>query len=472
MPAPVRLAPLLDGVEVLAERSDAGSVAVSSVAHDSRAVAPGAVFCCIRGARTDGHDHAGQALAAGAAALVVERWLDLDAPQVRVAATRPAMARIAAALHGHPSRQLRVVGITGTNGKTTTSYLLQAVLAAHGWPTAVMGTLTGPHTTPEAPELQASLAASRDEGRAAVAMEVSSEALAQSRADAVWFSVAVFTNLSPEHLNFHGDVESYFAAKASLFEPERAAMGVVNADDEWGRRLLAAAPVDMVPWSLADAVGWRPTARGSAFDFEGQAVDLALPGRFNAANAVAAAAAARVLGVPAATVAAGLSSAAPVPGRFEEVRAGQPFAVVVDFAHTPVALEQVLTAARQRAGGRRVLVVFGCGGDRDRAKRPAMGAVAARLADLAVVTSDNPRGEAPESIAAEVRAGAPGALAVELDRRAAIGLALSSARPGDVVVIAGKGHESGQTAGGRTEPFDDRLVARELLERLAQVDAP
>lgn len=461
--AGVRLASLLAGAGVVDRRGAVDGVAVSSVALDSRSVVPGSLFCCLPGRVTDGHDHAAAAVAAGAAALLVERFVGVEAPQVRVRAARPAMAAVAAAFHGHPSRRLAVVGVTGTNGKTTTCHLLRAVLAASGRPTAVIGTLSGARTTPEAPELQALLARSVAAGDGAVAMEVSSEALAQSRADAVWFTVAVFTNLSAEHLDFHGDLERYFAAKASLFEPTRTALGVVNAADPWGRRLLEAAPVDMVAWTPDEALGLRPTASGSAFTWEGEPVELALPGAFNAANAVAAAATARALGVPPATVAAGLSAAGPVPGRFEVVDAGQPFTVVVDFAHTPVALEAVLGAARSRAGTGRVLVVFGCGGERDRAKRPAMGALAARLADVAVLTSDNPRSEDPAAIAAEVQAGAPGALVVELDRRAAIALALRRARPGDVVVVAGKGHERGQTAGGRTVAFDDRQVARELL---------
>ncbi|MGH9180532.1 MAG: Mur ligase family protein, partial [Acidimicrobiales bacterium] len=276
-PAPERLATLLRGVEVVAESGHPGAVEVTSVAHDSRATGPGAVFCCLAGATTDGHDHAAQAVAAGAVALVVERWVEVVVPQVKVRAARPAMATMAAALHHHPSRDLRVVGVTGTNGKTTTTYLLQAILAAHGWPTEVMGTLTGRHTTPEAPELQAGLAGLRDAGRAAVAMEVSSEAMAQHRADAVWFSAAVFTNLSPEHLNFHGDIHTYFEAKASLFAADRAAVGVVNSDDEWGRLLLAEGPIPMVPWSVADAAGLRATPSGSTFTWEGEAVHLPLP---------------------------------------------------------------------------------------------------------------------------------------------------------------------------------------------------
>lgn len=460
-----RLGTVLGGIDVLATRGDLDGVVVTSVAHDSRQVDGPALFCCLPGAVTDGHEHAAAAVRAGAVALLVERFVDVDVPQARVAAGRPAMAAAAGALYGHPSRHLRVVGVTGTNGKTTTTYLLQSVLAAHGWPTTVIGTLTGEHTTPESPDLQRRLDAWRQAGGAAVAMEVSSEALAQHRVDAVSFAAAVFTNLSPEHLNFHGDVESYFAAKASLFSPGRAAVGVVNADDPFGRRLLAEPAIEMVPWSMAEAGHLQTTATGSTFTWEGHPVVLPLAGRFNAANAVAAAATARHLGVPAPTVAAGLSATPPIPGRFERVEAGQPFAVVVDFAHTPVALEHLLEAARQLAGDHRLIVVFGCGGDRDRAKRPLMGAVAARAADVVIVTADNPRHEDPAAIAAEVVAGAPGALTVELDRRRALARALDQAGPGDVVVVAGKGHESGQTRAGTTVPFDDRAVVRELLAR-------
>ncbi|MDP9389568.1 MAG: UDP-N-acetylmuramoyl-L-alanyl-D-glutamate--2,6-diaminopimelate ligase, partial [Actinomycetota bacterium] len=369
------------------------------------------------------------------------------------------------AFHGHPSRALPVVGVTGTNGKTTTTHLLAAVLEAHGWPTGVIGTLSGPRTTPEAPDLQAALAAHVAHGAQAVALEVSSDALVQHRVDAVRFAVAAFTNLSPEHLNTHGDMESYFAAKASLFDPDRAAVAVVNVDDPWGRRLAAGVRIPVEPYSLADVDGIEPGARGARFRWEGEQVRLGLGGRFNVSNAVCAATVARHLGVPPATVAAGLSSFPGVPGRFERVDRGQPFAVVVDYAHTPAALEQVLLAARDEAPGGRVLVVFGCGGERDRAKRPIMGEVAARLADVVVLTSDNPRGEEPGAILDQVRAGASGAptLVVEPDRRAAIRHAVAAARAGDVVVVAGKGHETGQTAGGRTAPFDDRVEAAEAL---------
>lgn len=461
----MRLERLLDDVHVLERRGDLLSVDVASVTCDSSAVAPGALFCCVPGRSSDGHDFAARAVGAGAVALLCERLLPVDVAQARVASTRRAMAPVAATFHGHPSRSLTVVGVTGTNGKTTVTHMLASVLRAHGWTTGVIGTLDGPRTTPEAPELQGALARHLGAGARAVALEVSSDALVQHRADAVWFEVVAFTNLSPEHLNTHGDMESYFAAKASLFDPARAATGVVNADDPWGRRLLEAAPMPLVAYGLADAGEVEVLPRRTRFQWRGEPVDLRLGGGFNVSNAVCAATIAGGLGVPAATVAAGLSALGSVPGRFERVDAGQPFAVVVDFAHTPAALEQVLLAARDEAAGNRVHVVFGCGGERDRGKRPLMGEVAARLADVVVLTSDNPRGEDPGAILDEVRAGAIGArtLVVEQDRRVAIGVAVAAAGPGDVVVVAGKGHETGQTAGGRTDAFDDREVARAAL---------
>jgi UDP-N-acetylmuramoyl-L-alanyl-D-glutamate--2,6-diaminopimelate ligase len=464
--SPVPLERLLGGIDVLRAQGDFGAAAITSVTHDSRAVEAGALFCCVVGATADGHDHAAAAVAAGAVALLCERPLPLDVAQAVVADSRGAMAQVAAAFFGHPSRRLAVAGVTGTNGKTTVAYLLAAVLEAADRPAAVIGTLTGARTTTEAPALQARLAELAAEGTQAVAMEVSSHALAQRRVDAVWFEAVAFTNLSQDHLEYHGTMEEYFRAKASLFDPARARVGVANADDEWGRRLLASSRLAVRPFGMADAHGLVVDRDGSSFTLDGERVHLRLSGAFNVANALAAAAVARELGVAAADVAAGLGTVAAVPGRFERVDGGGPVAVVVDYAHTPDGLEKVLATARQLAGEGRVVAVFGAGGDRDHAKRPAMGDVATRLADLAVLTSDNPRNEDPLAIIAEVRAGVgrPEALVVEPDRRAAIALALSAARPGDVVVIAGKGHETTQVlAGGRTVPFDDRDVARELL---------
>ena len=458
---------LLGGVEVLDVRGDPASTDVTAITHDSRAVVAGSLFCCVPGACVDGHRFAGEALAAGAVALLDERVLPVEAAQVVVPEARAAMAPVAAAFSGHPSRHLKVVGVTGTNGKTTTVHLLGAVFAAAGLPARVIGTLTGERTTPEAPELQARLAAFRADGAAAVAMEVSSHALALHRADATWFSVAVFTNLSQDHLDFHQTMDDYFAAKARLFDPARAAVGVVNVDDPYGRVLVETAQVPVVPYSLADATDVRMGATSCTFEWRGEEVHLALGGRVNLANALAAATAAAQLDLSTAEIARGLSAAGPVRGRYEPVSAGQPFAVLVDYAHTPAGLEHLLRSVRETVAGR-LLVVFGAGGDRDREKRPAMGEVATRLADLAVLTSDNPRSEDPSVIIDGVRAGAHrGApLHVEPDRRAAIADALRQARDGDVVVVAGKGHETTQQFADRAVPFDDRAVVTEELARL------
>ena len=460
---------LLGELEVLEFRGDPAGTDISAITHDSRAVAPGSLFCCVTGGQVDGHRFAADALAAGAAALLCERALPLAVTQVVVPSVREAMAPVAAALFGHPSRRLAVVGVTGTNGKTTTTHFLAAALQADGRRCEVIGTLSGPRTTPEATDLQARLAGVAAAGGAAAALEVSSHALSQHRVDATWFAAAVFTNLSSEHLDYHRTMEDYFAAKASLFSPERTGVAVVNADDPWGRRLLDSVSVATRPFSLADAVDLQVGATSSTFRWQGRPVRLRLGGTFNVANALAAATAARELDVAAPAVAEGLSSVASIPGRFEAVDAGQPFTVLVDYAHTPASLEQALTAARHATetggGNGRVLVVFGCGGDRDRAKRPAMGEVAARLADVAVLTSDNPRGEDPLAIIGEVRAGAPdpASLIVEPDRRAAIARALSLAGDGDVVVVAGKGHETTQIAGDTVTALDDRVVVREAL---------
>ena len=471
----MRLSRLLDDVEVRSVRGDPEDTEIVAVAHNSESVVPGTLFCCVPGARVDGHDFARQAVAAGAVALLVQRFVDVDVPQVLVDDVRPAMARVAAALFDHPSRRMSVVGITVTNGKTTTAHFLRAVLEADGRRAAVIGTLSGgvsrsgPGTTPAAPELQSHLAELAGEGFEAVAMEVSSHALVQHRVDAVRFAVGVFTNLSQDHLDFHGTMDRYFAAKASLFLPERVAVGVVNRDDPWGRRLLDEAPVPMRAFSQAAAVGLEVDRTGSTFRWEGEEVRLRLSGTVNVLNALAAASAARELGVKAASVAEGLSGMVSVRGRNEPVDRGQPFAVLVDYAHTPEALERTLTGAREMADAGRVLVVFGCGGDRDRSKRPVMGEVATRVADLAVLTDDNPRSEDPATIIEEVRAGVrrTEVLVVEPDRRAAIRVALKEARPGDVVVIAGKGHETTQVIGSETLPFDDRAVAAEILGDLS-----
>jgi UDP-N-acetylmuramoyl-L-alanyl-D-glutamate--2,6-diaminopimelate ligase len=444
------------------------------------------LFFCVSGFEHDGHEFAADALARGAVALIVERPLGLGVPEVLVDSARAAMAPVAARFYGDPTASLRVVGITGTNGKTTTAFLVRGLLEAAGERCALLGTVKSviggaerpvARTTPEAIDLQASFRAMLDAGDRACAMEVSSHALELQRAEAIHFAAAIFTNLTQDHLDFHPTMEDYYAAKHRLFELEPA-VAVVGVDDDYGRRLAstAAGAVTFALESPADyrARDVRLSPEGAEFVAvtpEGEEVELHSPlrGRFNVANALGALAAAHRLGVPLATIAAALPGAEPVPGRFQPVDEGQPFAVLVDYAHTPDSLENVLRAARSLTD-ERLICVFGCGGDRDRGKRPQMGRIAAELADLVVVTSDNPRSESPQAIVEEIVAGAlgvPGArsnLETIVDRRAAITRAVELAAPGDVVVIAGKGHEQGQEfAGGRTLPFDDDAVAREAL---------
>jgi UDP-N-acetylmuramoyl-L-alanyl-D-glutamate--2,6-diaminopimelate ligase len=478
----------LDGVELAGDPN----VEVTAITHDSRLVARGACFACIPGEHADGHDYAAAAVAAGAVALLVERPLPLAVSQVRVPSVRMALGPAAATLHGHPSRALRCLGVTGTNGKTTTTYLLEAIARDAGDAVGVIGTvgariagetIESAHTTPEATELQALLARMRDAGVTTVAMEVSSHALAQHRVDGTWFSAACFTNLSHEHLDYHGTLDAYFEAKAALFDPARIGAAAINVDDARGVVLADRVQGQDVPLTtFGQSAGTDVTAVGIAYGpsstrltlldrrtEEHGDVELGLVGAFNVANALAAAATARAVGFDLGTIVTGLGSPIVVPGRFEPIDAGQPFAVVVDYAHTPDALARVLEAARPLADGGRVIAVFGCGGDRDVAKRPLMGRVVAAKADVAVLTSDNPRSEDPRAIADAVLAGLVGGsavVAVELDRRAAIGDALAQAMAGDVVVIAGKGHETGQTAGSVTVAFDDRLVARDALAHL------
>jgi UDP-N-acetylmuramoyl-L-alanyl-D-glutamate--2,6-diaminopimelate ligase len=477
--------------------ADAPDLEVVAITHDSRRAVPGCVFACIPGAVADGHDHAPDAVARGAVALLVERPLPLAVPQAEVPSVRAALGPVAATLFGHPSASMRVLGVTGTNGKTTTTYLLEAI-ARHGRTggaerVGVVGTVgarvagdtieTG-HTTPEASDLQALLAQMRDAGAATVAMEVSSHALHQHRVDGVQFAAVCFTNLSHEHLDYHGTLDAYFDAKASLFTRARTPAAAVNLDDARGRELVQRALAEQLDvWTYAvddgtadvgatevtfGATATRATI-GDRRTGADAVVDLPLVGSFNLANALAAAATARASGIAFDAVVAGLGEPVVVPGRLERIDARQPFAVLVDYAHTPDALARVLAAARPLAGpGGRVLCVFGCGGDRDPGKRPLMGAAVAQGADVAVLTSDNPRSEDPQAIADAVLPGLADARAVrvELDRRTAIAGALADAEPGDVVVIAGKGHETGQTANGRTVPFDDRVVAREELGAL------
>jgi UDP-N-acetylmuramoyl-L-alanyl-D-glutamate--2,6-diaminopimelate ligase len=458
---------------------------VTGLAYDNRAVSPGTLFFCVRGFSQDGHEFASDAVASGAVALVVDHALnDIDVPQVLVEDVRASMAPAAAAFYGHPTRELQTVGITGTNGKTTTAYLVRALLKADGRHTGLLGTVTSVvggverpvlRTTPEAIDLQRTFREMLDGGDVACAMEVSSHALELRRVDEIEFAVAVFTNLTQDHLDFHATMEDYFAAKRKLFTDAHPGRAVVNLDDPYGAR-LAAELDDPITFSLtapeatyyahdigADIAGahFNVSARGETLELRSP-----LRGLFNVANVLAAIATAAAVGVAPDTAAAAIERFAQVPGRFEMVAEGQPFAVLVDYAHTPDSLENVLVAARAMTDGT-LHVVFGCGGDRDRGKRPLMGEIASRLADHVVVTSDNPRSEDPQAIIDEIVAGIDGPFEREPDRRVAIGSTIAGARAGDVVVIAGKGHEQGQEfAAGRKLPFDDVTVARDELRLL------
>src|SRR3954468_7021663 len=454
--------------------NESSAVEVTSVVFDSRRVHAGSLFCCVRGANSDGHDFARDALDAGATALLVDHRLPLDVPQIVVADTRRAMGWLAASFFDHPSRSLTMVGVTGTNGKTTTTSLIASVLGSTGKATGVIGTLTGGATTPEgppppeAPHLQGLLADFVATGTTAVVAEVSSHALELQRVAGCRFDIAVFTNLGRDHLDLHGTQERYFAAKARLFEAALSDAAVVNIDDPHGRLLMDARTIPTEGYGLADVADVVVTATSHSYVWRGRRIEVPIGGEFNVMNSLAAATASARLGVDLVDIEQGLRHAATVPGRFEAVIAGQPFAVIVDYAHTPEGLEKALGAARQAAGQARVHVVFGCGGDRDREKRPLMGAVAAASADEVVITSDNPRSEDPlEIINAAMEGVAPdyrGRVVMEPDRRRAIEIAIRQARSGDVVVIAGKGHEPTQTIGDQVLPFDDRAVALEILE--------
>lgn len=433
----------------------AAPVEVRDLAYDTRGVTPGSLFFCVRGAKADGHDFAELAVASGAVALVVERPLAVDVPQVVVADARAAMAVAADEFFGRPTEDLQIAGVTGTSGKTTTCFLLFAILAAAGRRPGLLGTIEARvggerrgvlRTTPEAIDLQRTFREMLDAGDRSCAMEASSHASELRRLDRVRFAVLVFTNLSQDHLDFHGDMESYFQAKRRLFADGVPA--VVNTGDEYGRRLAAELP-DAIAFNANDA----NVLAG---------IDLKLRGRFNVENALGALTAARVLGIGDDAIKRGLESVRGVPGRFEAVDEGQPFTVIVDYAHKPAALESVLRAARELTRGR-VITVVGAGGDRDRGKRPLMGRIASELSDVAIVTSDNPRSEDPHAIIDAVVAGATNGVEVEPDRATAIARAIELAREGDVVLIAGKGAEQGQQFAGETIPFDDREAARDAL---------
>ncbi|MGH2957203.1 MAG: UDP-N-acetylmuramoyl-L-alanyl-D-glutamate--2,6-diaminopimelate ligase [Solirubrobacterales bacterium] len=513
---------LLRSSGVAAEVRGDRETEISGLAYDSGRVEPGTLFFCVQGETRDGHEFGAAAVERGAAALVVERSLDTGAPEVVVGDARAAMAPIAATFNGDPTAELTVVGITGTNGKTTTAFLLRELFEAAGTRCGLLGTVRRvvggdveevERTTPEAIDLQATFRRMLEAGDEACAMEVSSHALVLHRANAIHFNVKVFTNLSQDHLDFHADMEEYFEAKRLLFSAEggtpmlelEGGLSVVNVDDPYGRRLAEdLRGDDGGPCITFSASGGDAdfSARGASYDARGSRflcltpegeieVKTPLPGHFNVENALAALAAAHAVGLDLHRAAGVLADTAQVPGRFESIDEGQPFAVIVDYAHTPDSLENVLGAARRLTRGR-LISVFGCGGDRDREKRPLMGRAGAELSDLAVVTSDNPRSEEPGAIIEQIMAGIDalpersshartrearrpeqveggrGEVMVEPDRRAAIAMALERAGEGDTVVIAGKGHEQGQEfENGRKVPFDDREVAREELRALA-----
>jgi UDP-N-acetylmuramoyl-L-alanyl-D-glutamate--2,6-diaminopimelate ligase len=470
---------------------------VTGVSLDSRRVRPGDLYAALPGSRAHGAEFAGSARDLGAVAVLTDpagaaRCAGVDLPLLVVPDPRRVLGALAARIYGEPSRDLRLVAVTGTQGKTTTTRLAESALQAAGVRAAVVGTIgtriagtdvATPLTTPEATDLHGLFAVMRESDVACCLVEVSSHALVMGRVDGVVFDVAAFTNLGRDHLDFHTDMEDYYSAKARLFTPERARLAMVNADDEHGRRLARETVLPVRTYAVASGAG--TTGRSSAdwlatdvvtaperSDFtvrtagEEFPAGVPLPGAFNVANALCAIAALGEAGFDARAVAAAMAGTGGVPGRLERVDAGQPFLAVVDYAHKPDAVAAVLEALRPRTSGR-LIVVLGAGGDRDPGKRPLMGEVAARLADVLVVTDDNPRSEDPAAIRAAVVAGARGGTAEvhELgDRRAAIGFAARNARAGDTVVVAGKGHETGQEVAGTVHPFDDRDVLRSVLE--------
>ncbi|MFS0727604.1 UDP-N-acetylmuramoyl-L-alanyl-D-glutamate--2,6-diaminopimelate ligase [Paenibacillus sp. 1P07SE] len=475
-----------------------GEVTVSGIRIDSRKVEPGDLFICLPGHTVDGHDYAAQAAERGAAALVVERPLAVDLPQLVVKDSRLAMAVMGSHYYGYPSQRLRMIGVTGTNGKTTTTYLIERVLADAGHAAGVIGTIEMRYagrsipmsgTTPESLDLQQALAEMVAAGVEYCVMEVSSHALEQGRVKGCRYRSAIFTNLTQDHLDYHETMDKYAAAKGLLFSrlgntyhEDRAerSYSIVNIDDAYGASLAKAAATEIISYGIDAEADVRATeisisARGTTFrltTFRGSCtVQMRLVGKFNVYNALAAVAAGLAEGLELSSIAASLERIPGVPGRVEAVDAGQPYAVIVDYAHTPDGLENVLAAIREIAAGR-VICVFGCGGDRDRTKRPVMGRIAASHADYVMVTSDNPRSEDPEQILLDIEAGlieagvARERYGLEVDRREAIKKAVEMASPDDVVLIAGKGHETYQIVGSETLAFDDRQIAEQMIRSL------
>ncbi|QAY65419.1 UDP-N-acetylmuramoyl-L-alanyl-D-glutamate--2,6-diaminopimelate ligase [Paenibacillus protaetiae] len=475
-----------------------GAVSVTGVEIDSRKVKQGDLFICLPGHTVDGHDYAPQAIAGGAVALVTERDLGVSVPQLIVKNARLAMAVVADRFYGHPSQHVKLIGVTGTNGKTTTTYLIEKMLNDNGRPAGVIGTIEARYagqvlpmsgTTPEALGLQQYLSLMQQAGTAYCAMEVSSHALEQGRVKGCRFRTAIFTNLTQDHLDYHGTMEKYAAAKELFFsrlgndyaaDPAERSYAVLNADDPAAAQFARATAAEVITYGIdheadVSAANIRITAQGTSFTlrtFRGDTeLTLQMVGKFNVYNALAAICAALIEGLPLEQIKASLEAVPGVPGRVESVNAGQPFAVIVDYAHTPDGLDNVLKAVKELSPNR-ILCVFGCGGDRDRTKRPLMGKIAARYSDYVLVTSDNPRTENPELILQDIKAGldedgvSENRYELIVDRRAAIEKAVEMASPGDVVLIAGKGHETYQIIGTVTHSFDDRLVAKEAIRGL------
>jgi len=440
----------------------------SGITQDSRNVEPGDILCCIRGESFDGHQFIPEAVTRGAVAVLVDHFddsIESSVVQIVVPDVRPVLGRVASAAFRHPASSLKMVGITGTNGKTTTASILGSLLTTHGGSVHVMGTLTGARTTPESIDLHAQLRSCVDAGVDHVVMEVSSHALEHHRIDGIVFDVAVFTNLGHDHLDFHGTIENYFAAKRKLFTSERARVAVVNVDDPYGVRLQMEAVVPTSSYSLSNVSDVAVTASSVSFTWKSLDVRLPIGGSYAVMNAIAAITCASELGIPDGHIVSGCASVQTVPGRFESVPNDVDIDVVVDFAHTPEALQGLLTSAREiaRAG---LIVVFGCGGDRDHAKRPLMGDIASRGADIVIVTSDNPRSEDPELIVREVMSGVVvnhALVSSIVNREKAIESAILGAQRGDMVVIAGKGHETTQEINGVKTPSSDVAIAAKAL---------
>jgi UDP-N-acetylmuramoyl-L-alanyl-D-glutamate--2,6-diaminopimelate ligase len=485
----MRLLEIIAGIEHV-KTFGVTNIEVTGVAYDSRKVEKGNIFICITGFKTDGHSYAKAAVDQGAVALVVERHLpEVDVSQIVVDNSRKSMAQIASAFYSHPTRKIKLIGITGTNGKTTTTYMVEKILRDAGYKTGLIGTiecrigdevLPQDRTTPESLDLQRLFTRMVEAGVTAVVMEVSSHAVDLMRVEACEFDVIAFTNLSQDHLDYHGTMDEYFEVKKRIFDDtsDSGVSHIINIDDKYGRRLVKPGRMNQLKYAVnekADINADEIDLRNDGSDFvmqvnnESMPISLKMPALYNVYNALAAAGVTLAVGVGLNSVKDGLEKIERVPGRFERIDCGQDFDVVVDYAHTPDSLEKVLKAAR-RLTDNRLITVFGCGGDRDRGKRPLMGAVAAEVGDYIVVTSDNPRSEDPERIIDDILDGMRGleeeSFEVTIDRRKAIRNAILKAKKGDFVVVAGKGHETGQEVAGKKMPFDDVLVVKEILKEI------